>query len=630
MPRTTRPEADQPGRAKLPQASQTTDSHTCQSETEHGAEHQPLARRSAVAGLAVGPAPAGSADAPLQVGAADDAAEIAADRVAHDTVRALRRQARSHEYASHEHGPAAQPGSVVATLQRRMADPVVRRESASTAGATIGAEGGALPAAAAADLDSLGSGQPLPAAYRTVMQQAMGADLGRVRVHTGPKAAKLNRSMQASAFTVGQDVYFRDGLPDLGTTGGQHLLAHELAHTLQGGSTVNRILVTAHDQVGPLELAAEDLIPNAQPIGEAARARINSPDKYYLPDTPEPDLAEDPIHFLEERVYLLGEQHGDGTWAARTAPWSYIPRAREGLKSFEGQDATENAAIPAAGPEIALEDMHAYVLTRIIAAQRMMGYFDTVKLVPQAVDMLRDQLEEFIRSLFQYRAVSTEWQKNKPLATDLKASTRYQLFGELAYVVPTSDAFQPLLELAKDATKIPDAKQVKAGRKLLKESALRMLDLIDDRPLAKKFIAVLGNERVGADPIADRDKILQLASDTARTNDVTGAVEALDAVNPLREQAMVNRIVAAGAPLFVQVGQAHVGRVSAELRKRGVKVLGLDASDDFMLMMRRSNPPAMGPPQQPVVAAPPVVQNPLVQNPVGGNGGAQPLVGVAP
>ncbi|MDQ1740615.1 MAG: hypothetical protein QOE53_2267, partial [Pseudonocardiales bacterium] len=44
--------------------------------------------------------------------------------------------------------------------------------------------------------------------------------------------------------------------------------------------------------------------------------------------------------------------------------------------------------------------------------------------------------------------------------------------------------------------------------------ALR-LDLIDDRALAKKFIAALGNDRVGAGPIADRDKIVKLTSGPA-------------------------------------------------------------------------------------------------------------------
>ena len=624
MPSTARTEAAQADRAQPRRASDDSPGLEHAVPADHEAEQPTVLARSAVAGLAL-------AAGPLRVGAADDAAEVAADQVAHDTVRALRRQAVRQEHEATGHADHGQPGSVVAALRRRMADPIVRRESASTAGATIGSAGGPLPAADAADLDSLGSGQPLPGAYRTVLQQAMGADLGRVRVHTGPKAARLNRSMQASAFTIGQDVYFRDGLPDLGSTGGQHLLAHELAHTLQAdGSTVHRILVNSTDELGPLELAAEDLIPDAQPIGEAARARIMSAGRYYLPDTPEPDLAEDPLHFVEERVYLLGEQHGDGTWEARTGPWSYIRKAREGLKSFEGQDATEQAAIPAAGVEVALEDMHAYILTRIIAAQRLMGYFDTVKLVPAAVDVLAEQLEEFIRGLMQYRTVSAEWQKNPPPDADLKARTRYQLFGELGYVVPTRDAFQPLLDLAKDHTKLLTAQQVKAGRKLLKESALRMLDLIDDRALAKKFIAVLGNDRIGADPIADRDKIVKLASDTAKTDDVSGPVEALDAVNPLREQTMVSRIAAAGAPLFVQVGQAHVGRVAAELRKRGVKVLALDSSDDFMALLRRSNPPAQGPLLQPAHVAPPVAVDPVAVDPVAGDPLAgDPLAGVA-
>jgi hypothetical protein len=39
--------------------------------------------------------------------------------------------------------------------------------------------------------------------------------------------------MSAEAFTVGKDVYFRDGMPSTTAASGQALLAHELAHTLQ-------------------------------------------------------------------------------------------------------------------------------------------------------------------------------------------------------------------------------------------------------------------------------------------------------------------------------------------------------------------------------------------------------------
>jgi hypothetical protein len=48
--------------------------------------------------------------------------------------------------------------------------------------------------------------------------------------------------MAARAFTVGRDVYFRDGMPDTASTGGMRLLAHELAHTVQqGASPVTRL-----------------------------------------------------------------------------------------------------------------------------------------------------------------------------------------------------------------------------------------------------------------------------------------------------------------------------------------------------------------------------------------------------
>jgi hypothetical protein len=73
------------------------------------------------------------------------------------------------------------------------------------------------------------------------MEQALGADLGHVRVHHGQESAQLNDSISASAFTVGSDVFFRDGIPDVGTPSGQHLMAHELAHTVQNGGTARRI-----------------------------------------------------------------------------------------------------------------------------------------------------------------------------------------------------------------------------------------------------------------------------------------------------------------------------------------------------------------------------------------------------
>lgn len=68
------------------------------------------------------------------------------------------------------------------------------------------------------------------------MEGAFGADFSSIRVHTGRASTELNDRIQAKAFTTGNDVYFRDGLPDVSNAAGQSLLAHELTHTVQQGA----------------------------------------------------------------------------------------------------------------------------------------------------------------------------------------------------------------------------------------------------------------------------------------------------------------------------------------------------------------------------------------------------------
>ncbi len=63
--------------------------------------------------------------------------------------------------------------------------------------------------------------------------QAFGADFSGVRVHTDAQAHQLNQSIQAKAFTTGQDVFVRQGAYEPGSRGGQELLAHELTHVVQ-------------------------------------------------------------------------------------------------------------------------------------------------------------------------------------------------------------------------------------------------------------------------------------------------------------------------------------------------------------------------------------------------------------
>ncbi|MEH2143758.1 eCIS core domain-containing protein [Nostoc sp.] len=78
-----------------------------------------------------------------------------------------------------------------------------------------------------------GSGQPLADSIKSPMEMAFGADFSGVKVHTDGQSDQLNRSIQARAFTTGQDVFFRQGEYNPGNRGGQELLAHELTHVVQ-------------------------------------------------------------------------------------------------------------------------------------------------------------------------------------------------------------------------------------------------------------------------------------------------------------------------------------------------------------------------------------------------------------
>ncbi|HEX8693832.1 MAG TPA: DUF4157 domain-containing protein [Longimicrobium sp.] len=94
---------------------------------------------------------------------------------------------------------------------------------------------GTRPAAAPAIVDEAARapGRPLDPATRAFMETRFGRDFGGVRIHVGGQAAAAARAIRARAYTLGSDIVFgRDAYaPD--TPGGRHLLAHELAHTVQ-------------------------------------------------------------------------------------------------------------------------------------------------------------------------------------------------------------------------------------------------------------------------------------------------------------------------------------------------------------------------------------------------------------
>src|SRR5262249_27382298 len=52
------------------------------------------------------------------------------------------------------------------------------------------------------------TGQPLPANLHRKFEQALGADLSAVRVHTGSQSVEASKAMNARAYTIGNDIHF--------------------------------------------------------------------------------------------------------------------------------------------------------------------------------------------------------------------------------------------------------------------------------------------------------------------------------------------------------------------------------------------------------------------------------------
>lgn len=76
-------------------------------------------------------------------------------------------------------------------------------------------------------------GEVLEPVLRARLARSLGTDLDDVRVHRDGDADRAAAALGARAFAIGKDVFFRAGMYDPESPGGQRLIAHEVAHTVQ-------------------------------------------------------------------------------------------------------------------------------------------------------------------------------------------------------------------------------------------------------------------------------------------------------------------------------------------------------------------------------------------------------------
>jgi hypothetical protein len=107
---------------------------------------------------------------------------------------------------------------------------------------------------------SLGSsGQALPESSRQFYEPRFGQDFSNVRIHTDSVAAKSAQSINALAYTTGNNIVFNSGQYSPDSDGGKKLMAHELTHVVQQTLGIQQV------QKKPLN--KDDLIKKIKTLG---------------------------------------------------------------------------------------------------------------------------------------------------------------------------------------------------------------------------------------------------------------------------------------------------------------------------------------------------------------------------
>ena len=217
---------------------------------------------------------------------------------------------------------------------------------------------GAAPAAgadAAVASASASGGAPVDGAMRARVEAATGAQLGDVSVHTGPESNAAASALGARAYATGNQIHFASGQHAPATADGQHLLAHELAHTVQqrgGGGLQAKGGVSEPGDAGEREAdrVADAVMAggSAGPIRETSApvARQTPP---VTPATPAPSGRHEVTDFGEYWVVpdstqrsvpdAQGEQVTETAFAAVKAAWDKVKDGSGNIKISDNDSA---------------------------------------------------------------------------------------------------------------------------------------------------------------------------------------------------------------------------------------------------------------------------------------------------
>jgi hypothetical protein len=96
-----------------------------------------------------------------------------------------------------------------------------------------------------------GSGEPLECKVRSNMEASFQHNFSNVIIHRDAEADELSKNLGAKAFTIGEDVFFKEGAYNPNSETGVGLIAHELTHVVQHTSGQGLIMPSLMPDITP-------------------------------------------------------------------------------------------------------------------------------------------------------------------------------------------------------------------------------------------------------------------------------------------------------------------------------------------------------------------------------------------
>jgi len=176
----------------------------------------------------------------LKVSQPNDAAEIEADNIAD---RVMRMPADSPVKVSHSSNEPEKLNAKCDACEEEEEQETLQRKEGNIAGDPVPPGDSTQHGDGFSSIKNLinSGGSPLDHETRSFFEPRFGVDLSHVRIHTGANAGRSAHSINARAYTVGNNIVFGNDEYRPAHESGKLLLAHELAHVAQHNSAAEQI-----------------------------------------------------------------------------------------------------------------------------------------------------------------------------------------------------------------------------------------------------------------------------------------------------------------------------------------------------------------------------------------------------